>query len=220
MLKLIAILLMLIDHIGVNLIPESTTLYWICRLIGRLAMPIFSYQLALGFIHTKNLPRYFKRILLMTLAAQIPFAWMCFGPIPSPIWLTSWNVGLTFLCALGVLYAFQEKRPILAIFCLVLASLGDYGLYGVALVVIFYLHSLHGYTWSKTTCLLIAITLLFYGTSGSLFLCLLQLFSTSSVLLIWWLKDKSFAYLPRTFFYVFYPLHILILVILRDIFMA
>lgn len=220
MLKLAAIILMLIDHIGVTLIPETTSLYWICRLIGRLAMPIFCYQLALGLLHTKHLARYVQRIVWMTLAAQIPFAWMCFGLPPSPIWLTSWNVGLTFLCAIGLLASWKSQNYLLAILCLLFANSADYGLYGVALVTIFYLHQLYGYKWTQTTYLLIGANLLFYGTSGSLFLCLLQMFSLGSLLLISTLGDKPFTKLPRTFFYVFYPLHMLILVILRDIFMA
>ncbi|MGL4736164.1 MAG: TraX family protein [Cellulosilyticaceae bacterium] len=220
MLKLAAISLMLIDHIGVTLIPETATLYWICRMIGRLAMPIFCYQLAQGFLRTKDLMRYAKRIGLMTLAAQIPFAWMCFGIRPSLIWLTSWNVGLTFLCAIGFLWCFKSEKYLLAVPLLLLANFADYGLYGIVLVTIFYFHHIHTYKWGRTTLLLIVANLIFYGLSGSLFLCLLQMFSVGSILLILILEDKSLSLLPRTFFYAFYPLHMLILVILRDIFMA
>ena len=53
-LKLIAAALMVCDHMGVLLFPDVTVL----RDIGRLAFPIFAYLIAEGAKHTKNYPRY------------------------------------------------------------------------------------------------------------------------------------------------------------------
>jgi len=64
-LKLIAIVLMTIDHIGVQLLPNILLL----RIIGRLAFPIFAYMIAEGCTYTKN-----RRKYLFTIAA---FAAVC-----------------------------------------------------------------------------------------------------------------------------------------------
>ena len=55
-LKMIAIVTMLIDHVGVVLFPQ----YFILRLIGRMAFPIFAYTLVEGFIHTRDVSKYMK----------------------------------------------------------------------------------------------------------------------------------------------------------------
>ena len=52
-LKLIAIISMLIDHIGAILFPSSEVL----RIIGRLAFPIFAFIIVEGYFHTKNLKK-------------------------------------------------------------------------------------------------------------------------------------------------------------------
>lgn len=49
-LKLLALLTMTVDHIGVHLFPQ----YPILRIIGRLAFPIYAYCIAEGCVHTKT----------------------------------------------------------------------------------------------------------------------------------------------------------------------
>jgi hypothetical protein len=58
MLKLIAAVIMLIDHIGFVIFPEHI----VFRLIGRLAMPIFAYSIALGFTKTRSYKKYLLRM--------------------------------------------------------------------------------------------------------------------------------------------------------------
>ena len=47
-LKFLAIVLMTIDHVGLLLFPTHRIL----RAIGRLAFPIFAFQIGVGFKHT------------------------------------------------------------------------------------------------------------------------------------------------------------------------
>ena len=49
-LKLIAVVSMALDHLGDNFFPGQT---WM-RVIGRMAMPIFAFCVAEGFIHTRD----------------------------------------------------------------------------------------------------------------------------------------------------------------------
>ena len=68
--KLIAWISMLIDHIGVILLPQVKVLRW----IGRLAMPLFAFCIAEGALHTSNRKRYFLRMFLLGVLCQIVYA--------------------------------------------------------------------------------------------------------------------------------------------------
>lgn len=87
-LKWIALLSMLIDHSAAVLIEEgrwyvafstytdSIPGLWTdlaMRLIGRLAFPIFCFLLVEGYLHTRSRKRYFLRLLLFGLLSEIPF---------------------------------------------------------------------------------------------------------------------------------------------------
>lgn len=64
LLKIVAILTMTIDHVGVilgsilDLNPFNATLIYILRVIGRLALPLFCFMIVEGVLHTKNFKRY------------------------------------------------------------------------------------------------------------------------------------------------------------------
>jgi len=89
-LKLIAIITMLIDHIGAvvlgpvilrhpgiyqnrDLYYKLYDLYDLLRLIGRLAFPIFCFLLVEGFLHTRSRWKYLLRMGLFALISEIPF---------------------------------------------------------------------------------------------------------------------------------------------------
>lgn len=69
-LKLIALFTMFIDHLGMLFFPEMT---WM-RTIGRIAFPIFAYQLALGFLYTRSRSKYALRLFLFAIIAQFPYS--------------------------------------------------------------------------------------------------------------------------------------------------
>lgn len=68
-LKMIAIVAMLIDHVGAVLLPQ----YRILRIIGRIAFPIFTYTLVEGFIYTHDVKKYMMRMGILALISEIPF---------------------------------------------------------------------------------------------------------------------------------------------------
>jgi hypothetical protein len=68
-LKLLAMITMLIDHIGYMYFPGE--MMW--RTIGRLAFPIFAYQIAIGYSKTSNLKKYVQRLTLFAFITQIPY---------------------------------------------------------------------------------------------------------------------------------------------------
>ena len=69
MLKIIAAVCMLIDHIGVRIFPEAIIL----RIIGRMSFPIFAFMIAEGCRYTKNKLRYFLSVFLLGAACQIVY---------------------------------------------------------------------------------------------------------------------------------------------------
>lgn len=155
-LKIIAMVTMLVDHIGVLIFPELRIL----RTIGRIAFPIFAYQLALGFKHTGNRRRYRKNLFVFGLISQIPY--MLLNSNLEPRYYV-FNVILLFWFATFALGACEKAKEsikkeknyligiIFSLITLILIFLPDvtqiifsdftlsYGTYGMLLMVMFYL---------------------------------------------------------------------------------
>ena len=71
-LKIFAITVMLIDHIGCYFVSKiALRPYYIIRSIGRLAMPIFLYLIVQGFFYTSNLKKYRFRVFCLATITQI-----------------------------------------------------------------------------------------------------------------------------------------------------
>ena len=58
--KILACILMAIDHIGFHLFPDLIIL----RIIGRLSMPLFAFFIAEGCYYTKNKLKHFLLIFI------------------------------------------------------------------------------------------------------------------------------------------------------------
>ena len=71
-LKIIAIITMLIDHIGYYMYPYlQVETYYLFRNIGRISMPLFAFLIVQGFFHTQNLKKYIYRIFGLAIITQI-----------------------------------------------------------------------------------------------------------------------------------------------------
>ena len=104
-LKLIALLSMLIDHIGAALVSSPSQLYTVCRKVGRLAFPIFAFFIVEGFIHTKNIKKYLFRLGIFALLSEIPYDLAFHDRFFD---FSGQNVLFTFFIA--VLYLYREKN--------------------------------------------------------------------------------------------------------------
>lgn len=101
LLKLMAMITMLIDHIGLLFYPHIM-LY---RTIGRIAFPIFAYQLCTGYSKTHNLIAYIKRLLIFACISQVPYVFLNRN---MDLNLFRINVIFLFLYGIFVLYIFDK----------------------------------------------------------------------------------------------------------------
>lgn len=68
-LKIFAAISMFVDHLGYAIYSKFSPLNY----IGRLAFPIFAFQLSEGYLHTKSKKNYLLRLFLFALISQLPF---------------------------------------------------------------------------------------------------------------------------------------------------
>lgn len=73
-LKYIALFSMLLDHIGVIYQSHlSKMTYFLLRAVGRLSFPLFCFILVEGFFHTQNRKKYQLRLLIFAILSEIPY---------------------------------------------------------------------------------------------------------------------------------------------------
>lgn len=114
-LKVIAIVTMIIDHIGYYFEPNlNSIVYVILRAIGRISMPIFAYLIVQGFFHTKNLKQYILRIFSFAIITQISIGLVSIfdeNRLNMSV-NTSLNVLFSYTLSLILLWIIHEKRII------------------------------------------------------------------------------------------------------------
>lgn len=209
-LKIIAMVAMLLDHVGKVLLPQ----YQILQIIGRLAFPIFAFMIAEGCYYTRNKIKYFLSVFLLGAGCQAVYI----------IWEKSlyMNILLTFSLSIILIFSLEnykntkEKRnkifmgfAIIAVLLIavmlpvVLIEQGfiiDYGICGVLLPVAIF------YSPDKLRKLLFAagiLILLTLDLGGGI-----QWFSLLSIPLLVFYNQKRGKYNIKPLFYVFYPAHL------------
>ena len=89
-LKIIAVITMLIDHIGaafprytasviLHIGSKRLMLYTVMRFIGRISFPIFAFLLVEGFLHTRDRKRYGIRLFVFALLSELPWNYLHAG---------------------------------------------------------------------------------------------------------------------------------------------
>ena len=73
-LKMIAIFVMVLDHIAHSFISVMSPFYYIFRMVGRVTAPIMFYSLANGYKYTRNKVNYGLRLFIFAIISQIPFS--------------------------------------------------------------------------------------------------------------------------------------------------
>ena len=219
MLRLLALVFMLLDHAGLALFPSVGAF----RCVGRMSFPLYCFLLAQGFLHTRDVRAYGRRLLLLAILSEIPFDLLIFGRIASGM---EQNVLFSLLLGLMALYAVRALpgRPVhAALLCLTLcmaamAARVSYGWLGIVLCLCAYAAGNH----RGRLALLMGIALLLYTLS--LFLSgvahswvLVSLCSLFSLPLLLAYNGRRGPHGPllTALFYAAYPLHLLAFVLLR-----
>ncbi|MBQ8239062.1 MAG: TraX protein [Oscillospiraceae bacterium] len=132
-LKLIACVTMLIDHIGAALVPWM----WL-RVMGRLSFPIYCFLLAEGMARTRDVKRYGIRLAIGAVLSEVPFDLLFFGRLT----LVHQSVMVTLLLGYAMVLWLQKmpRMPLIPLVVCALAAelLGtDYGAMGVAMIALF-----------------------------------------------------------------------------------
>lgn len=143
-LHILAMSFMLLDHMWATVVPGNE---WM-TCVGRLAFPIFAFLIVEGYFYTRNLKKYMLRMLVFALISEIPFNLMYAGRLFYPI---HQNVLWAFLISL-VLISWNEKLrdvqrwrrvlrwvvSLLAGFLIGTVTFVDYYGYGIMMVLVFY----------------------------------------------------------------------------------
>lgn len=228
-LKMIALLTMTIDHIGFFLLEEGTFIYDLSRIIGRLAFPIFAFMIAEGFIHTRSKTRYFARLLILGIIVELMFVgiylidginYTLFIDLPSQV--ARVNIMPTlFLGFLGI-YVWKMTSPYrwwLLIPMLVTSYFLSYSVYGFLLIVFFGALKTTDQKVQGLMLITIAFSILnifipfenYQGFNS------VQLLAVGSAFFIKAYQGEKGRYALK-FFYPYYPIHLLILYVLSQIY--
>lgn len=223
-LHLLAMGLMLCDHVCLALMPDR--LWMTC--VGRLAFPIFAFLVAEGFIRTRSRARYARRLLVVALVSEVPFDLLAAG---RPVYPLRQNVLWTFLIALGCMQLLEcakaDPRPaarfvlsagaVLGGFLAGTAFMVDYFGPGVWTVLVFYFFRGDGWRQrlGQLLCLLFLNGWLLAGQTvlpGGLALPI-QAFAVLALPFIWLYRGRQGPHgrAVRWLFYGFYPAHLLVL---------
>ena len=218
-LKVIAVITMLIDHVAsvflkknqillLQIAGKELTLYYLMRMIGRLAFPIFAFLLAEGFHYTSDRKKYGIRLFVFALISEIPWNLEHTGKL----FYSSQNVFFTLLLGYLGLYLIEKMKTspnktkeVICLFALLLISIvlrSDYG--GTGFCFILLMGLLRNYP-------------VFRAATGA---CLLPSKWQAGVAFIpiaFYNGKRGFIKGPvlKILFYAIYPLHMLILYLIK-----
>lgn len=232
-LHIIAMTLMLMDHLWATLLPARE---WL-TCAGRVAFPIFAFMAVEGYFHTRSFKKYILRMLLFAVLSEIPFDLMYGGTWFYPV---HQNVLWTFLLGLLGVWLMEQVRKkgktwMYLLVCvlvvpagLVLGTLCMVDYYGGGVLTVFVFYFLHGRKWWCFLGQLAALYWLNVELLGGL-MYPVQLFGVEfelcqqglallALIPIWLYRgrqgyhSKPFQYLC----YAFYPVHMLLLVVVLN----
>ena len=187
-LKVIAMISMVIDHIALYLMDDSTVLYETMRCIGRIAFPVFAFLIAEGFIHTRSRYRYFFTLLGFAVISEVP--WYLLNGADG-----THNVMFTLALGVATLMVLENllQRSLVLGFIWTLGMAGLFNGYG------------HSFPYSRgMQFFCIFVLMMHYGVIGTVIACMfLYLYNGT--------RGFIKAHKGKYVFYMFYPIHLLII---------
>ena len=226
-----AMLFMLCDHLWGTVVTGND---WL-TCIGRLTFPIYAFMIVEGYFHTKSIKKYVCRLLVFAVLSEIPFNLAMGSRVFYPI---HQNVLWTFLVAIGLIHWNETVKgarrwermlvgavSLFAGYLVGLITFIDFNCAGILTVLVFYY-----FRGKKWWCYLGQLVCLWYinfemlgGFSyevdilGRTYFIARQGFALLALIPIWLYRGKQ-GYHSKALqysYYGFYPLHLLILGILK-----
>jgi len=231
-LHVMAMVFMLCDHLWGTIVPGND---WL-TCIGRISFPIFAFLLVEGYFHTKNLRNYVLRLLLFAILSEIPFNLAMGSRVLYPI---HQNVLWSFLISLWLIHRNERTKAcgkvwrqiltgcstVILGYVLGLVTMVDFYHAGILTVLVFY--SFRQKKWwsllGQIICLWYINTEILGGLAyeivigGERYFFIRQGFALLALIPIWFYHGKQ-GYHSKVFqyaCYAFYPLHLLILGLIK-----
>ena len=230
-LHLMAMLFMLCDHLWGTVINGND---WL-TCIGRLAFPIYAFMIVEGYFNTKNLKKYVLRLLVFAIISEIPFNIAMGSRLFYPI---HQNVLWSFLIAIGLIHWNEKvkekklwKRILVGATTIIIAYIGgiitfvDFYNAGLLMALTFYFF--RGKKWWHYICQLLCMWYINmeilggYGYEveifGTIQFITRQGFALFALIPIWLYKGKQ-GHHSKAWKYIrygFYPLHLLVLGLIK-----
>ena len=231
-LHIMGMIFMLCDHLWGTIVPGND---WL-TCIGRLTFPIFAFLIVEGYFHTRNLKKYVQRLLLFAVLSEIPFNLAMGSSVIYPI---HQNVLWSFLIAIGLIH-WNEKAKIsrklwqrILVGCVTVVlgyilgifTMVDFYHAGILTVLVFYFFR-QGKWWSyigQFACLWYINMEMLGGFSymitfmGQTLFVPRQGFALLALIPIWLYRGKKGYHSKwlQYFNYAFYPVHLLILGLIK-----
>ncbi|CAM4512092.1 hypothetical protein FHS16_003418 [Paenibacillus endophyticus] len=203
--QFLAMLTMLIDHIGLLWFPESSA--W--RIVGRLALPFYAFTMVLGYFRTRDVKRYLRRVAWIAVLSQLPYQF-AFDRLEVN------TVGSLFVCLLllRLLDQWKGKQVLQVIAAAGFAAILEffpfsYGAYIVLLVLIYRYAQIQWFALFH-----FSLNVVSFFIKGW-FLQAFSLFAT--FLIVYWpgfIRSADKIKVPRLVWRSFYPLHLAVLAII------
>lgn len=230
MLRMIAVAFMLSDHIWATYMSFGDWMTY----VGRMAFPIFAFQIAEGYLHTSNFKKYALRLLGFAVVTEIPFNLFYSSRVFNPYHQNVLFTLLLGLIAISVIDKMKKNRTAkniaLSVLWLVLICVAstvgfvDYGFLGVLTVVAFYLLRDFPFAWLAQLAAMVLINIVFF--EGQVFPVEIlgktieipsQGFAVLSLIPIWLYSGKKgkSSKVMQYGFYAFYPVHMLVLYLIK-----
>ena len=208
---------MLSDHVGKELFPQ----YEILQIFGRLAFPIFSFMIAEGCFYTRDKRKYLLKIAGLALGCQLVYF------IAEKSFYQ--NVLVTFSLSILTIFAiefFLKHKDIMSaallvadvfavlFLCFIMPRIVkgfqiDYGIFGLLLPVAVYFAPTKPI---KLLVLSVMLSGLAFDLSG------IQWYALLSVIVIALYNGKRGRLNLKYLFYVFYPLHLALIYLVKILF--
>jgi hypothetical protein len=236
-LKTIAVISMTIDHIAWAIFPGFSMhpIAIIMHILGRIACPIFCYFMVQGYIHTKNFKKYFSRILIFALISHIPYVLTSFNYVDALSLIPGYHgvfnqtsILWGFACGLLLIRVNDSKlnniyKLLLSIFICLISFPADWSCVA-PLIILFMWEYKDNFKMQMITMFLMIITyVIVYFFEIDKIYALLQFGIVLSIPLLYLYNGKvgnniKLNKIMKWFFYIYYPLHLLIIFIFTSIF--